>query len=86
MEGYIYSIRGLSDEYDLPSRHYHIQGRDVTAEWQQYQLEELQGAYLILVLQHWTGNTIARARVRQNRFDKLAGVSFDCDPGDWDMY
>lgn len=67
----IYSIPGLSDEYDLPGRQYIKQGANASSAWQQYQLEELQGAYLIIVLQYWTGNTAARARVRQQRFPRV---------------
>lgn len=44
-------------------------------EDQQYQLEELQGAYLYVVLQYWTGNPIARSRVRQQRFTRVVAVS-----------
>merc|ERR1711964_427468 len=41
---------------------------------QQYQLEELQGAYLMIVLQYWTGNPTARTRVRQQRFPKVVHI------------
>jgi len=75
IEGYIFSIPGLSDEYEAPGRIYVKQGEDSSPEWQQYQLEELQGAYLMVVLQHWTGNTIARTRVRQQRFTRVVAVS-----------
>jgi hypothetical protein len=76
IEHYVYSIPGLNDEYDLPGRTYVRQGEDSSLEWQQYQLQELQGAYLMIVLQYWTGNTIARARVRQQRFPRIVAVSF----------
>ena len=75
IETHIYSIPMLNDEYDSPGRVFVRQGDDAPAEWQQYQLEELQGAYLMIVLQYWTGNTIARARVRQARFTRIVAVS-----------
>jgi hypothetical protein len=75
MECYIYSIPGLSDEYELPDRPYIRQGEDSSLEWRQYQLQELQGAYLMIVLQYWTGNGIARTRVRQQRFPRIVAVS-----------
>lgn len=75
IEGFIYSIPGLSDEYDSPGRQYVKQGENAAPEWQQYQLEELQGAYLMIVLQYWTGNAIARTRVRQQRFNRVVAVS-----------
>jgi hypothetical protein len=75
IEGYIFSIPGLNDEYEAPGRIYVKQGEDASPEWQQYQLEELQGAYLMVVLQYWTGNAIARTRVRQQRFTRVVAVS-----------
>lgn len=74
VEAYIYSIPGLSDEYDIPGRKYAIQGENSAPDWQQYQLEELQGAYLMIVVQYWTGNVIARNRVRQSRFQRIYSV------------
>jgi len=76
IEGSIYSIPGLSDEYDAPGRIYVRRGDTASPEWQQYQLEELQGAYLMVVLQYWTGNAVARTRVRQSRFIRIVAVSF----------
>lgn len=76
IESYIYSIPGLDDEYDLPGRTYIKRGEDASQDWQQYQLEEFQGAYLMIVLQYWSGNEIARSRVRQQRFSRLVSVSF----------
>ncbi len=75
IEVYIYSVPGLADEYDLPGRLYIKQGESASAEWQQYQLEELQGAYLMIVLQYWTGTPTARTRVRQQRFPRVVQVS-----------
>ena len=75
IETYIYSIPGLNEEYDLPGRTYVKHGENASPEWQQYQLEELQGAYLMIVLQFWTGNSIARRRVRQQRFTRVVAVS-----------
>merc|ERR1712093_113324 len=74
IEGYIFSIPGLSDEYEMPGRLYAKHGEAASAEWQQYQLEELQGAYLMIVLQYWTGNPTARTRVRQQRFPKVVHI------------
>jgi hypothetical protein len=75
IESYIYSIPGINDEYDLPGRAYIKRGENASQDWQQYQLEEFQGAYLMIVLQYWSGNEIARARVRQQRFSRLISVS-----------
>ncbi|PQE08746.1 C2H2 finger domain (Zms1) protein [Rutstroemia sp. NJR-2017a BVV2] len=74
IESYIYSIPGINDEYDLPGRAYIKRGEDASQDWQQYQLEEFQGAYLMIVLQYWSGNEIARARVRQQRFSRLISI------------
>jgi hypothetical protein len=78
IEGYIYSIPGLNDEYEAPGRTYVKQGENSSPEWQQYQLEELQGAYLMVVVQYWTGNDIARTRARQQRFTRVVAVSISC--------
>ena len=75
IEAYIYSIPGINDEYDLPGRRYVRQGDSVSLERQCYQLEEFQGAYLIIVLQFWTGNPTARIRVRQQRYARISAVS-----------
>lgn len=75
IEWYIFSIPGLGDEYELPGRTFVKQGENAPHEYQQYQLEELQGAYLMIVLQYWTGNTAARTRVRQQRFPRVVAVS-----------
>ncbi|RDW71876.1 hypothetical protein BP5796_07910 [Coleophoma crateriformis] len=74
IETYIYSLPGLSEEYDLPGRIYPKPAEDVTPEWQQYQLEEMQGAYLMIVLQYWTGTETARKRVRQARFTRIVEI------------
>ncbi|KAF8867283.1 hypothetical protein BDZ45DRAFT_638740 [Acephala macrosclerotiorum] len=74
IEWYIFSIPGLNDEYELQGRIYVKQGETASQEWQQYQLEELQGAYLTVVLQYWTGNPIARTRVRQQRFPRVVAI------------
>jgi hypothetical protein len=74
IEAYVYSTPPISDEYDAPGRTYIRRGEDASPEWQQYQLEELQGAYLIIILQYWTGNPIARTRVYQQRFPRVVAV------------
>lgn len=79
IEAYIFSIPGLNDEYELPGRTYVKRGEDASPEWQQYQLEELQGAYLMVVLQYWTGNHIARMRVRQQRFTRVVAIFHQLD-------
>jgi hypothetical protein len=75
IEACIYSTPPISDEYDAPGHVYVRHGEDSSLEWQQFQLEELQGAYLMIVLQYWTGTPIARTRVRQQRFPRIAAVS-----------
>ncbi|TAQ83093.1 hypothetical protein B7494_g8583 [Chlorociboria aeruginascens] len=74
IESYIYSVPGLNDEYELPGRLYVKQGETSSPDWQQYQLEEFQGAYLMIVLQYWTGNPVARTRVRQQRFTRIISI------------
>ncbi|KAG9241572.1 hypothetical protein BJ878DRAFT_536451 [Calycina marina] len=74
VEHYIYSVPSISDEYDLPDRTYIRPGEGAPLEWQRCQLEELQGAYLICILQYWTGNTIARTRIRQQRFTRVVAI------------
>jgi hypothetical protein len=74
IEAYIFSTPGINDEYDLPGRTYIVQDENSSQEWQQYQMEELQGAYLMIVLQFWTGNPVARIRVRQQRFQRIVSV------------
>ena len=63
----------------MPGRLYAKHGEAASAEWQQYQLEELQGEYLMIVLQYWTGNPTARTRVRQQRFPKVVHVCLNPD-------
>ncbi|KAL2067215.1 hypothetical protein VTL71DRAFT_1639 [Oculimacula yallundae] len=74
IESYIFSLPGLCEEYEMPGRMYVKHGEDSSPEWQQYQLQELQGAYLMIVLQYWTGNPTARTRVRQQRFPKIVHI------------
>lgn len=74
IETYIYSLPGLSEEYDHPGRQYAKLKDGATPEWQQYQLEEMQGAYLMIVLQYWTGTATARKRVRQARFTRIIEI------------
>lgn len=82
IEAYVYSVPGLNDEDELPGRAFVKQGELASPEWQQYQLEELQGAYLMVVLQYWTGNPTARTRVRQERFTRYVSVRVLCIPFD----
>ncbi|KAK2626116.1 hypothetical protein QTJ16_004378 [Diplocarpon rosae] len=72
----IYQTPGIGDEYDLPNRLY-VKREDESS--QQVQLEELQGAYLVIVLQHWTGNPTARTRVRQQRFPRVVQIFHQLD-------
>ncbi|KAJ8069677.1 hypothetical protein OCU04_000105 [Sclerotinia nivalis] len=74
IETYIYSINGFNDEFDLPGRTYAERTGNSSQEWLQYQLEEFQGAYLVVVVQFWTGNEVARTRVRQQRFARLVSI------------
>jgi hypothetical protein len=76
IETYIFSFAGLRDEYGLPGRRSVKRLEESSLEWRQYQLEELQSAYLITVLQYWTGNVIAKKRARQQRFSRIVAVSF----------
>ncbi|KAI9650259.1 hypothetical protein NHQ30_000272 [Ciborinia camelliae] len=75
IEIYIYSINGFNDEFDFSGRNYVRRADNPSREWLQYQLEEFQGAYLILVIQYWSGTEIAKTRLRQQRFAKLVSIS-----------
>ena len=77
IEAHIYSVPGINDEYDLPGRTYIRHGDGTSLEWQRFQLEELQGAYLMCIVQYWTGNAIARTRVRQQRFSRVVAVGVE---------
>ncbi|EHL03116.1 hypothetical protein M7I_0808 [Glarea lozoyensis 74030] len=83
IETYIFSTPGINLEYELPGRIYVVQGENSSQEWQQYQMEELQGAYLMIVLQFWTGNPIARIRVRQQRFQRIVSISDQASFSAW---
>jgi hypothetical protein len=74
IETCVFSFPALSDEYDLPGRR-HVKHDGAPLELQRHHLEELQGAYLMAVLQYWSGNLIARKRARQQRFTRIAAVS-----------
>ena len=76
IETLIFSLPSLSLEYDSPGRTYPLLDSDSSEQAQQYQLEEVQGAYLYVVLQYWTGNSVARSRNRQHRFTKVVAVSW----------
>lgn len=79
IESCIFSFPALSDEYDVPGRR-EVKDEETSSplELQRQRLEELQGAYLMIVLQYWSGNLIARKRARQQRFSKIAAVSCVC--------
>ena len=74
IETCIFSFPALSDEYDMPGQQ-HAKNEESSLELQRGRLEELQGAYVIVVLQYWSGNLIARKRARQQRFSRIAAVS-----------
>lgn len=82
IETFVFNLQGsgLNLEYDSPERRYIRQGLDASEEWQQYQMEEAQGAYLFVVLQYWTGNSVARSRAREQRFARVIQVSFNSVP------
>lgn len=71
MEVVVYSSSSLEDEYDI--RHGISPQGDVDSD-KQRQLEEFQGAYLMIVVQYWAGNATAKKRVRQQRFPRLISV------------
>ncbi|RFU36198.1 hypothetical protein B7463_g24, partial [Scytalidium lignicola] len=74
IEAYLFSLPGWSDEYEL-NRIYHPVHETATDQWQQYQLDELQAGFLIILLQYWTGNMVARNRVSQHRFQKWVDIA-----------
>ena len=75
IETCIFSFAALSEEYDLPGR-LHTKKEESSLKLQRRQLEELQGAYIMVMLQYWSGNLIARKRARQQRFSRVAAVSY----------
>jgi hypothetical protein len=75
IETCIFSFPALSDEYDLPGRQHAINEEESSLELQRRRLEELQAAYIMVVLQYWSGNLIARKRARQQRFSRIVAVS-----------
>lgn len=75
MEVYAFSLPGWGDEYEQTNRMYRPVGEDASISWQQYQLDELQGCYLILLVQYWAGNKTAAQRVSQIRLAKWISVS-----------
>lgn len=76
IETFVFNLpgSGLNLEYDSPERRYMRHGLDTPEEWQQWQMEEAQGAYLFVVLQYWTGNSVARVRAREQRFPRVVQV------------
>lgn len=71
-EYYIYTNPGLGDEYNVDETLYPFLEDD--NPMQQHRVEELQGAYLIIVVQYWTGDRTARKRARQSRFPRVVAV------------
>jgi hypothetical protein len=76
IETCVFSFPALSDEYDLPGRRHVKHEEGDSLKLQRHRLEELQGAYLMVVLQYWSGNLIARKRARQQRFSRVVAVSY----------
>ncbi|KAH8808572.1 hypothetical protein F5884DRAFT_821883 [Xylogone sp. PMI_703] len=74
IEDYFFSLPGWGDEYEQTNRVYRP-ADDSSIEWQQYQLEELQAGHLIIIIQYWTGNMVARCRVSQCRFQKWLTIA-----------
>lgn len=70
MERYIYGLPGLGDEYEDSLN----LAQAADDEKLQHQFEIFQGAYLIVVAQYFSGNTMARKRARQQRFTKVMSV------------
>lgn len=66
----VYKTPGLEVEYEFR------RGTQACEDYikEQQQLEELQAAYLMIVVQYWGGNAIAKERVRQQRFMRLISV------------
>jgi hypothetical protein len=71
IETYIFDTVFAKDEYQLGIV-IGMDGKDDDA--MQRQLEDFQGAYLIVVVQYWAGNAKAKRRARQDRFTKIVAV------------
>lgn len=72
IEYYIYTNPGLGDEYKFDGNLYPSL-RD-HSPFLQNRIEEFQGAYLMIVVQYWTGDWLARKRARQSRFPRIVSV------------
>lgn len=70
MEVYIHGLPGLKDEYQGSIKLSQTDDSDRT----QHQFEVLQGAYLMVVVQFFSGNTTARKRAREQRFTRVLTV------------
>jgi len=94
IEFYIYTNPGLGDEYSEDGSIYPFLEDD--NPMQQNRMEEFQGAYLMIVVQYWTGDMMARKRARQSRFPRIIAVRMlhrsielvpddaaDCTPTVW---
>lgn len=67
----VYSSIDIEDDYEIRQGVSMGENDDCN---QQRKLEEFQGAYLMVVVQYWAGNAIAKKRVRQQRFMRLISV------------
>lgn len=70
LEIVFYGTPGIEDQYEFRQA-VPIAENDFD---EQRQLEEFQGAYLMIVAQYWAGNAVAKQRVRQQRFMRLISV------------
>lgn len=70
IEAYIYSLPGLRDEYtnslDL--------SKATDEDTLQFQFELLEGAYLIIIAQYFSGNVAGKRRARRQRFTRVLDV------------
>ncbi|RDL40259.1 uncharacterized protein BP5553_00238 [Venustampulla echinocandica] len=68
----VYSSVRIEDDYEIKQSA--PTGKNDECE-EQRQLEEFQGAYLMVVVQYWAGNAMAKKRVRQQRFMRLVSIA-----------
>jgi hypothetical protein len=71
IEHYIYSLPALKDEYFGTMGHLQVQDEDAL----NYHFQTFQGAYLLVVVQYFSGNLVARRRARRGRFCTILNVS-----------
>ncbi|KAH8819775.1 hypothetical protein F5884DRAFT_849078 [Xylogone sp. PMI_703] len=69
----------IPDDFKIPSQQNDTVtvGEDFYDALLQHDVEVMQGAYLMIVIQVWTGNTMARKRARHQNFSRVVAMARD---------